>query len=241
MIDSILMFVLGTIAASFIGLIFDRRKKDDHHLRSHCENCQHTLAPWDLIPLLSFLFLRGHCRYCQAAIRPEHLLRESLGGLLFLGLYLHLGREPALALLLLMSIPMAFLALDDAAHRWVHDKDQLFLLTFVLIYLVIFDCPSFPARLYALALFGGGTLLLARLWPNALGSGDVLFIAIMAFHGGIWIFPAQFLLGTASALIWTVFTGYKSRCVRTRQIPLVTFLVLSIWLDWCLDFNRLFY
>lgn len=237
----ILIFVLGTILASFVGLICDRRDRDDHRLRSHCEKCQHSLTPADLIPLLSFLSLHGRCRYCHAPIRLAHLLRESVGGCLFLGLYLRLGREPALALSLLMSIPMALLALDDAAHRWVRDKDQLVLLTLVLVNLGIVGIPSLPERLYALALFGGGTFLLARLWPNALGTGDVLFIAIMAFHGGIWIFPAQFLLGTALALIWAFFIGYKSQCIKSIQIPLVSFLVLSIWLDWCLDIGRLFH
>lgn len=45
--------------------------------RSHCPHCQHQLAWYDLIPLLSYLQLRGHCRYCHTPISPLYLLIEA--------------------------------------------------------------------------------------------------------------------------------------------------------------------
>ena len=36
--------------------------------RSHCPHCNHVLAWYDLIPVLSWLALRGRCRYCTTPI-----------------------------------------------------------------------------------------------------------------------------------------------------------------------------
>jgi leader peptidase (prepilin peptidase)/N-methyltransferase len=44
--------------------------------RSRCLHCEHPLAWYDLIPLVSWLALRGKCRYCQAPIGWFELLME---------------------------------------------------------------------------------------------------------------------------------------------------------------------
>jgi leader peptidase (prepilin peptidase)/N-methyltransferase len=36
--------------------------------RSSCSHCGRVLAPWDLVPVLSWLLLRGRCRYCGGTI-----------------------------------------------------------------------------------------------------------------------------------------------------------------------------
>lgn len=36
--------------------------------RSACPHCHHTLAWYDLIPVLSFIMLKAHCRYCRQPI-----------------------------------------------------------------------------------------------------------------------------------------------------------------------------
>lgn len=36
--------------------------------RSQCPHCLHTLAWYDLIPVVSWSLLRGKCRYCQSSI-----------------------------------------------------------------------------------------------------------------------------------------------------------------------------
>ena len=44
--------------------------------RSLCPQCKHTLAWYDLIPLLSYLILGGKCRYCHRLIPLRYLLVE---------------------------------------------------------------------------------------------------------------------------------------------------------------------
>lgn len=55
--------------------------------RSRCTHCKHTLAPIDLIPVVSYLWLRGKCRYCGKKIEDTPLA-ELLTPLLFVVSYL---------------------------------------------------------------------------------------------------------------------------------------------------------
>ena len=84
--------------------------------RSACPSCQHQIAGYDNIPVLSWLILRGRCRNCKAPISPRYLLVEMLTALLFLGCAWRFGATLAtvkycvLAFLLLGSIPGVLLA-----------------------------------------------------------------------------------------------------------------------------------
>ena len=50
---------------------------------SHCPKCGHALAPWENIPVLSWLLLRGRCRGCGTSISLQYPLVELLTGLAF--------------------------------------------------------------------------------------------------------------------------------------------------------------
>ena len=58
--------------------------KDITHERSFCPKCNHKLSFWDMIPILSYIFLGGKCRYCKEKIRMRYLLLEVLTGMIFL-------------------------------------------------------------------------------------------------------------------------------------------------------------
>jgi leader peptidase (prepilin peptidase) / N-methyltransferase len=85
--------ILGTIFAGLLGLAFgsflnvclSRWPADESVVspRSHCRNCDHTLAWWENIPVLSWIILRGRCRSCHAAISWRYPLVELAIGLLW--------------------------------------------------------------------------------------------------------------------------------------------------------------
>lgn len=82
----ILVFIIGTILGSFYLVVGTRAPKGENVItgRSRCDNCQHPLKWYELIPLLSFIWQRGKCNYCHQKIAIEHLLVEILTGSLFL-------------------------------------------------------------------------------------------------------------------------------------------------------------
>ena len=79
------LFCIGTLFGSFFTLAVYRIPlgKDITHERSYCPNCNHKLSFFDMIPILSYLFLGGKCRYCKQKIRPRYLLLEILSGAVF--------------------------------------------------------------------------------------------------------------------------------------------------------------
>jgi len=63
-------FFLGLLFGSFLNVCISRLPE---HLslskpRSHCPHCQHTIAWYDNIPLLSWILLRARCRHCKQPI-----------------------------------------------------------------------------------------------------------------------------------------------------------------------------
>ena len=84
-------FVVGAILGSFICCqvrrIIVREKlhgfKKIKQQPSHCEHCNKRLHWWEMIPVLSWLFLRGKCRSCHATIGLAELFAELGLGLVF--------------------------------------------------------------------------------------------------------------------------------------------------------------
>ena len=80
-----IIFCLGVTFGSFFTLAVHRipLRQNITHERSYCPSCNHKLAFWDLIPVLSYMFLGGKCRYCKEKIRPRYFLLEIFSGIVF--------------------------------------------------------------------------------------------------------------------------------------------------------------
>lgn len=50
--------------------------------RSYCFKCNKRLHWYDLLPLLSYLYLKGQCRYCKSPFGVRHLIVEIVTGVL---------------------------------------------------------------------------------------------------------------------------------------------------------------
>ncbi|PIR90601.1 prepilin peptidase [bacterium (Candidatus Gribaldobacteria) CG10_big_fil_rev_8_21_14_0_10_37_21] len=82
------IFIFGLIVGSFLNCLIYRleigKGKSILKGKSFCPDCQHTLAWFDLIPLLSFFLLKGKCRYCHKPISWQYPLVEVLTAFVFL-------------------------------------------------------------------------------------------------------------------------------------------------------------
>lgn len=84
--------LLGLVAGSFINVLTLRwNPAEDTQVikivrgRSHCLRCGQQLKWFELIPILSFIFLRGRCRYCHRKLIWQYPLVEGLTALIFAG------------------------------------------------------------------------------------------------------------------------------------------------------------
>ncbi len=97
---------------SFLNVVAIRTLKKESIVfpPSHCPSCSTPLRLYDLIPVLSYIYLRGKCRYCQQPISVLYPLGELLTAVLFFMIYKTIGISyeliPAylLALLLILSV-----------------------------------------------------------------------------------------------------------------------------------------
>jgi prepilin signal peptidase PulO-like enzyme (type II secretory pathway) len=67
--------------ASFGAVLRERvPARESLMTRSHCSGCGHAIAPYDLVPILSYVALRGRCRACRVTIPRELFTYELVGG-----------------------------------------------------------------------------------------------------------------------------------------------------------------
>ncbi|MCL2677899.1 MAG: prepilin peptidase [Clostridiales bacterium] len=183
-ITGALLFVLGVCLGSFANVLIYRipRKLNFVNGRSFCPSCGQTLAAWDLIPVLSWLFLRGRCRRCKAGISARYPLVELFAGALALLSYAQFGFSwlclSAFAMLYLLLV-LAAIDLDT-----MEIPDGLIIALAVPALALIFLTPhaDWQARLLthglgliavALPLF-----LITLFVPNGFGGGDIKFMAV---------------------------------------------------------------
>lgn len=201
-------FTVGACIASFLGLVIDRFPESSIICpRSHCDRCQQTLRPLDLIPILSQVLFRFHCRYCQSPLPYWYALFEGWSGLLFLLCYQGFLPIPHL-LLLLGSCVLAIYDLRSMEYP-------------LLLWLILHAlCLLFtgPTLLMGVFLFLG---ILSCLYSIGIGAGDFLLLATFS----LTLSATQVLLVMqgASLIGLLVFLFKKEK----DRIPFVPCLFLS--------------
>ena len=82
----VIIFIIGSLLGSFYVTKTRRMVKNKKvlSLQYYCTNCGEKIGITERIPILSYLFLRGKCKHCNQKIKPQYILFEVLGGILFL-------------------------------------------------------------------------------------------------------------------------------------------------------------
>ena len=117
------IFMLGTILGSFYNVVAYRVTKGESILfpSSHCPKCNHALAPWELIPIFSFLLQRGRCTSCKSKISIFYPIAEILCGYLFLQSYLSFGLSLDLIIALTFVSMIIIVTLSDYYYMVIED------------------------------------------------------------------------------------------------------------------------
>lgn len=71
--------IFGAAFGSFLNVVILRFPHQSFGGRSRCPHCHRQLTFWDLIPVLSWLWLRGRCRSCLAPISIQYPIVEFFG------------------------------------------------------------------------------------------------------------------------------------------------------------------
>jgi leader peptidase (prepilin peptidase)/N-methyltransferase len=159
-------FALGLVVGSFLNVVIHRLPRGESILRprSRCPACGHTIAAWENVPVLSYLWLRGRCRGCATPISPRYPLVELLTGGVFALLIAVQGVSLLTPLWLVLAAALIAVAAIDFDHRVIPDPISLGGLAAGLIAVPALrwlDGASYPGALFESglgALLGGGLL-----------------------------------------------------------------------------------
>jgi prepilin signal peptidase PulO-like enzyme (type II secretory pathway) len=244
-----LLFFLGAglIVGSFLNVVFIRTEREEDYIggRSHCDTCSTTLAWYDNIPVLSYLFLGGKCRSCKALIPSQHLWFELGTGGAFLWVvslfFDPLSPETWLTTLWLcilvslcilivvsdvvsMEIPLVFLvssaivtALYVAAHFWFFERQLPFL-----------ETPLWNSALGGLCAWAFFFLLVYFSKETWMGWGDVWIALTGGMAVGVKFTLLMLTTAFASGALFGLSLLFWHKKNLQTQVPFAPFLVLGI-------------
>lgn len=214
------IFILGLSVGSFLNSVIYRLETGESLLlkRSYCPNCRHQLSWYDLIPVLSFLFLKGRCRYCSQKISWQYPLVEISTGALF-ALIFSLQLISTLYLFIIASF-LIVIFVYDLKHYIIPDKVVYPAVALALIF--NFQIASILSAAGAALFFGAVVLLSHGKW---MGEGDVKLAALTGLLLGFPnIIVALFLAFFIGAIIGIgLILGRKKRL--KSEVPFAPFLV----------------
>lgn len=212
---------------------------------SHCPQCKTPIAPWQNIPVLSFILQKGRCRNCKVKISYRYPLVEILTTVVLLSIFwiydftlITLG----FSLLSLGLIALSFIDLDE---QILPDNITLPLLWLGLLFSlsVSFITPA-DAILGAISgylllwLVGGAYKLLRR--REGIGQGDYKLLALLGAWTGWQTLPFILLLSSVIGALAGIILILFRRHSMQKPIPFGPYLctagfsviIYPHWIQW---------
>lgn len=249
------VFVMAICLGSFLNVVILRAFSGESIVLppSKCPHCSHKLAPWDNIPVLSFLALKGKCRYCKEKISPQYPLVELTTALIVTGIYLKFGHSINTLFLTIAAALCIVMAVTDIKERVIFDVHAYILAAVGLIYnlfniagsnhtkitffLAGIKIPIWQSFIYAiLGLIAGVVIMeaLARIpqifiKKRAFGEGDSYIAGALGAFFGI----ANLILILGFSLIFQVLLilpMFLYKLVKQKNYKLFMALILFILL-----------
>lgn len=183
----LIIFILGLIIGSFLNVCIYRipRGESISYPPSHCTNCKKRIKPYDLIPLISYIFLKGKCRYCGAKIAIRYLLTELFTGIIFVCVYLKYGLAIEFIKFVLLSSVLIVIGFIDYDTTDIYDSTIISGLVFGVIFLGVNLYLGLTIKTYLLgALIGGGFISIIILLVGGMGWGDAELSALCGLFVG---------------------------------------------------------
>jgi leader peptidase (prepilin peptidase)/N-methyltransferase len=194
--------VFGLIIGSFLNVYIYRLHTGKSLAgHSHCMSCGTGLRPYELVPLLSYLFLRGRCRTCGCYIPIRYFIVELLTGVLFLAAYTIASSLLELVYLWSLLSILVVITVYDIRHFIIPDR-----LTIALVLITL----AWQGRL----LYLGGTFYELGVAVGAALLGAGFFYFLWFISNGRWLgfgdvklaFPLGLMAGPTAVFSMIVFS-----------------------------------
>lgn len=230
----VLSFIFGMCIGSFLNVCIYRLPASQSivYPGSTCPNCNTSIAFYDNIPILSYLWLRAKCRHCKMPIPIRYLLVEIIGGFFALSVWIKFGLTFEALIYFTFITSLIVITFIDMDHRII--PDVITLPGIVIGFLVSFIIPTITYKDSILGLLaGGGSLfVVASIYylltkKDGMGGGDIKLLAMIgAFLGWKSVLFTLFVSSAVGALIGIIIMLGSGKNLKLA-VPFGPFLSLG--------------
>src|SRR5258708_581576 len=218
------LFILGLIIGSFLAALTYRLPKNISISkgRSKCPNCDHQIASYDNIPLLSFLLLLGHCRHCHSQISFRYLLIELATVIIFVIVGFNIFN-------LIFACILLSIFVIDLEHQIIPDE-------LVFVGLAIFAIYNIQNTLCFSNLLAGFLSALLLLTLNlvtkgrGMGLGDVKLALLLGSFVGINLFLNWLFFSFVAGAVVGILLIIGGKATMKQKIAFGPFLIIGFLL-----------
>jgi leader peptidase (prepilin peptidase)/N-methyltransferase len=226
----ILLALFGAMIGSFLTVVAYRVPRAESVVggRSRCPGCGAQIAAYDNVPVFSWLALRGRSRCCQQSISARYPLTEVTLAALYAAVAIRFHDDVGELVLGLVFVSMLVaITLTDLERRIIPNKVLLVSSVIGLAIVAVADPSSIPERAAAAAGAGGVLFIAALAYPGGMGLGDVKLAAAMGLFLGVEVIPAMVIALLAGSLVGVVLMIRHGAAARKKAIPFGPFLALG--------------
>ena len=217
----IIFFILGTVMGSFLYVVATRLSQDKSIISppSHCDVCNHKLAWYELIPILSYIFLGGKCSKCHTKLPISYVLVELISGILYSVCYHVFGLNLDLVVALIFTSTIITIIVSDIEYMIILDEVLIFCIGSIIV--VNLFRIGVVETAYSILL----TLLGDKIFKKeSLGGGDIKLLFLFGLVLGYPMSICSIFLATFIAFPIAIYFVIRK---KDNIIPFGPFLSMS--------------
>lgn len=223
------VFTLGLLIGSFLNVCIYRIPEKISVAKgfSFCPNCKKRIQPYDLIPVISYLFLKGTCRNCKASISAQYPLVEFLTGLLFILVFQQFGLTPFAGLVAFLVSLLIVITFIDLKLQII--PDGLVILIFIAGIGATFLSGLSPwAHIIGFFAVSVLLLLIAFLSNGGMGGGDIKLMAAAGLFLGWQLILLSLMIASIVGAVISIGLLLLKKADRKSMVPFGPFLSIGI-------------
>ncbi len=221
----------GGIVGSFLNVCIYRLPREESIAfpPSHCPKCDAKIAPYDNIPILSYLFLSGKCRHCREPISAQYPLVEGINSILYLLTFWRFGLGWEAIIYAIFISAMLVVAFVDYQHMIIPDEISLGGIPLGILAAATLLPISWIESILGLLLGSGILLIFAMIWEvvfkiEGMGMGDVKLMALVGSLLGWKLALVTIMVGSlAGSIVGIGMAPFSEKGLKTA-VPYGCFL-----------------
>ena len=227
---AVLIWLFGACIFSFLNVVIYRVPRKLSFVKgcSHCPDCGHRLSGFDMIPVLSWLFLRGRCRYCGGKISSRYTWIELLGGCIALLCVFKIGCNLAALTVFAFLGVLTVVAFVDIDTMEIPNGFVLAILIIGIVSVITMPGISLAARFAGILSVSLPLALITLAVPGAFGGGDIKLMGACGLLLGWKLNLAALFLAVLTGGSYGIYLLLSKKKGRKEHFAFGPFLCLGM-------------